>query len=398
MKRYLALLAVLLLAVPSFGQLTGFSKYKEITISNTNVAATYSNAIAYVPIVADANIGAICQADGDDVQFSNSDNTATLTFERIKFAVAAGAADGDFYILVPALSTSATTVIRCYYGKAGATSASSAANTFATANGWISVLHLEESTEPYADATGVNNSDSGGVPPARATGIQSYGQDFNGSTHWINIPDSASLDIGTNDLYISAWVYLHDVSSRRMIFAKRALAGGAGYYFDVTPTAYISLFAGDGTDTDATNDEQTVTANTWTHIGVAWDRSSLAKTLKDGVRQATGRNMTAVGDVSNAIAVAVSNRAADDPGDFYVDGIVDEIRVLAVADFTTIPIGALLKWEYYNAHDGHAAGNELTWGAEQSTGEATYVPKIIIISERINEALRLWHPDPALSR
>jgi hypothetical protein len=101
--------------------LSGFSYYKTITISKTNVSADVNNFPVFIPIVSDADIGAACRADGFDVQFANADNSAALTFERLTgFAVASGEASGDFYVLVPTVTTADDTVIRCYYGNAGA--------------------------------------------------------------------------------------------------------------------------------------------------------------------------------------------------------------------------------------------------------------------------------------
>jgi len=41
---------------------------------------------------------------------------------------------------------------------------------------------------------------------------------------------------------------------------------------------------------------------------------------------------------------------------------------------------AWVKFEFYNSHDGHAAGNEISWEEETATAGAAYVQRVIMIA------------------
>ena len=344
--------------------LSGFSKYKVITISTANVDADLSNFSAYVPIVNDADIGAICRADGYDVQFSNSDNSEVLSFERLPgFSVSGGQANGDFYVRVPTIYGSSDTTIRCYYGKADATDASSPENTFRTADGWVAVWHLEEAAAPYLDATGVNNSNTAGNDPVRIEGKIKYGQDFEFDLDQdIVIPSHSSLKLGTVDFTISMWANVESVPEWCAMLGN-ATWGTLGWAVWVRDDPHFRFIMHDGVD----KVEIFMAAGTlgqWRHVAVRCDRDVAAGLymVLDGT-QSSDNNPTAVGDMGgNTNDHAIGNWYGGTTGGEF-DGKLDEVRI------SNIDRGlSWVKFEYYNSHDGHAAGNEISWGSEQSAG------------------------------
>lgn len=364
MKRLALFLVVLLLAIsPSWGQLSGFSKYKEITISHANVDADLTNFPVYIPIIGDTDIGAICQSDGDDVQFSNAGNTATLTFERLPgFAVAAGAASGDFYVLVPTVAGSSDTVIRCYYGDADATSASSAANTFATGNNWVAVWHLEESGSGYLDATGNNNDSVSQDAPTRVTGlVGGYAQEFVAANHnWIKVADSASLDVTTT---FSGQALVKRTSDAEAPFVNKVNS------FTWTVTAagknQIVLRSDPATDYISTTGSDDTNQH---YFGITVDSSYVHHYVDSTADSDQSQTNNAVANSS-----ALFLGAYDEYESLDSNIIIDEIRIYAGA-----LSDAWHKFTYYNWQEGHAAGNELTWGAE--TSPSGFVPIAIIIN------------------
>lgn len=351
--------------------LTGFSYYKTITISNTNVSADIINGIAYIPIVNDADIGGHCLASGFDIQFSNSDNSTVLTFERLAgFAVAGGQANGNFYVLIPTVTTAATTVIRCYYGNAGASDVSSPENTFATANGWTGVWHMEEAPVSVKDATS-NNVDVTSVTsdPASVTGLVANGVDFDTDDNMIIQDACPTLLLNTGS--IEFWYkqtgampqYGRFLSSAANIFwiAKRT-----------TGTTQISFTLG----TEFRN--FTITSlwdGAWHHCMFTWTwrtngTSGTIKFYHNGVQEG--------GDQTNWSVWP--NLAAEDfifsgvDANYMCCGILDEVRIA-----NAVQTVAYATFTYYNSHDGHAAGNELTWGTETSL-LPPWIPKVIMVT------------------
>ena len=334
--------------------LEGFAYYKEITISNTNVDADIANFPVYVSVVNDTDIGGHCiGTNGYDIQFANADNSETLTFERIYWNNPAGTANGDFYVLVNPVDHDANTVIRCYYGKSGETDHSSPENTFATTNGWVAVWHLEEASNPYLDATSNNHDSTAGVYPDRAAGKIGYGQDFDDAdSELISIPDADDLDLALSDITITAWMYQSVTSNHNIIFGKRGLMyPGYRIYLNDSP-AILRVDIGDSNGNIVLDSDSIVYADNWYHVGLSADRDSTTglHPIFNGVREREGSNITGIGDISSSEAFKIGQ-------DCY--GIIDEVRVSNI-----LRSDAWLKFEYYNSHDGHAVGNELSWGGE----------------------------------
>ena len=347
--------------------LSGFSYYKEITIDNAYVDADIANFPVKVSIAADADIGGECRADGFDVQFANSDNSETLTFERLPgFTVASEQATGVFYVLVPTVATATDTVIRCYYGKAGATDVSSPENTFLAANGWSAVWHLEESTGPYLDATSNNNDTVGGTNPTQVTGKVGKGQDFEaGTPTFLYTASSTSLNIDADDDFtFSCWVNLESNDITQFIIRKQLTA--PYYFFGLTSgSPYCQLY--DGTDaTTCTNWDAALGTGTWYHLVARCDRSEsdgLQVIVNATLPAPYNSNPTSIDDLTNTTGLSIGSKTTDADNPF--DGILDELRFSKVAR-----PNAWIKFEYYNSKDGdlQSGYNQLTWGAETGGG------------------------------
>lgn len=348
------------------GRLTGWSYRKKITISNVNVGSNLTNFPVYVPIVGDTSIGAACESDGGDIRFTASDGSTELSYEKIGFAVAAGAADADFFVLVKPVTTAVDTVIYCYYGKSGATTTSAPTTVFDTTNNWVAVWHLEESGSGYLDATGNNNDSNAQTAPTRVAGKVGYGQQFF-NAEYIQVPDSASLDIGVSDFSLSCWAQKTGGGIDYIIYhqdSDTTEGWGMLYGVNADPTK-IQAFIKDTLAVQVTcNPAGTDLAyNTWYHIAFTCDRDNV-----DGFIRY--KNGTAQGDVDPtgaATSIASTNKlyigaSSAIPG-YPLTGILDEIRISNV-----VRPAAWGKFEFYNFHDGHAAGNELTWGQQEACG------------------------------
>ena len=68
------------------------------------------------------------------------------------------------------------------------------------------LYHLEDAGTPVADASANGNIGTVvGTPTMQATGKFALGIDFDGSSY-VSAPDRASLDLGSGDFTIEAWV------------------------------------------------------------------------------------------------------------------------------------------------------------------------------------------------
>lgn len=349
-------------APPSY--LADFAHRKKITISNTNVDAELANFPVHVSIVNDADFDN-CQADGDDIIFTDSEGTE-LYFELNSATLSVGSGtEADFYVLVPIVDADAPTEIYCYYENPGASKSaySDPTKVFDTTNNWVAVWHLEESGSGYLDATGNDNDSVAQVAPTRVTGKVGYGQEFS-NAEYIEIADSASLDIGTADFSFSCWVQKTG-DGVDYVFAHRNDASGAGlalnFAYGVDPDRLVcTIEDADNVGVSCSISPSDIAYNTWYHLAFTCDRDNT-----DGF--VAYKNGTSRGDVDPTpaqLSLASSRPAYIGKGPYdttyYLTGILDEIRISNV-----VRPAAWAKFECLNMDDGHAAGNEITWGAEE---------------------------------
>jgi hypothetical protein len=349
--------------------LTGFSKHKVIPISHANVDADLTNFPVYVPIVDDADIGAICRSDGFDVQFANSDNSETLTFERLPgFAVAGGQANGNFYVLVPTVAGASDTIIRCYYGKADATDVSSPENTFATANGWAAVWHgCDGSSNAYIyDSVSEGNLGTKGTAgePTEGTGLIYKEQNFDGGDY-IDVGNPVALQFGTA---ISVFAWLTPSSSITSAHATWWRKG-----LDDTNGCILHINYTDG------KAQGWVGPDTWwkpaapdlrdnlPHFVVFASDASAKWFYIDGTKYAG----TAQAYIANTGSNGYIGAQDSGPSGPFI-GDIEKIWICS-----TLRSDAFTKFAFYNSHDGHAAGNEISWGAEEGEGEVQPLAGVI---------------------
>ena len=102
--------------MPDFGIWSAWSSRKLIALPIPT--ANLTDFPVEVPIVADADIGAKCRADGFDLIFVALDEVTKLPYERDPFSVVGGEATGLFW--AKSNATTAGTYIWCYYGNAAA--------------------------------------------------------------------------------------------------------------------------------------------------------------------------------------------------------------------------------------------------------------------------------------
>jgi hypothetical protein len=343
--------------------LSGWTYRKKITISTTNVDENLTYFPVYVPIVDDTDIGANALSTGYDIRFTSSNGTTELYYERLNFAVAAGEADGDFYVRVPSISGTADTDIYMYYGKSDAADASDHENTFPTSDGWAGVWHLEESGSGYLDATSNNNDSTGQDAPTRVSGKVGYGQDFElDNTQYIRIATSDSLNFGaSDDITVSAWMKPEVVDIFQQYLGKGVNTAWYKLYLN---TEYAGFQIWDGTHSSTrVNYVSPLSAGNWFHVASRCDRDN-ASGHSIAVNGSFGEtnDPTAVGSLSSTDDFFI---AAKSPDETNFDGVLDELRVSK-----TFRSNAWVKFEYYNSDDGHAAGNELAWSGQENRGIA----------------------------
>ncbi|MFA5808810.1 MAG: DUF2341 domain-containing protein, partial [Thermoleophilia bacterium] len=196
-------------------------------------------------------------------------------------------------------------------------------------SGLLGSWHLSEGGGLITvDHSGFNNS--GAVTGATWTdGRFGKGLSFNGTTDYVNIPNSPSLDITTGDFTVEAWVNSTTVQNTnwQVIASKEdGIATRQGWNLLLCGTSgntanpYFEIMSG-GVNASA-NGQISVRDGQWHHI-VGTKTSTQVKIYIDGALKSTGNH--SLGTISKAIPVCIgrmSNNATN-----YMTGAIDEVRV-----------------------------------------------------------------------
>lgn len=179
------------------------------------------------------------------------------------------------------------------------------------------------------DATASTNTSN-----LSATGKLNTSFDFDGSTEYLTVSNESNFrfDSSTQDFSISAWIYLDNVGTTKVIWDKRD-DGGDGYRFEVENN--ILHFQLQGVDIFGST---TLSINTWYHVGVSVDRSGNAQMYLNGSTEGSATSVS-----GNAMATTTSPKIASRSFSTIAaqfDGRIDEIgiwsRELSSTDITDL--------------------------------------------------------------
>jgi len=183
------------------------------------------------------------------------------------------------------------------------------------------------------DSIGTNNGTLvGGAMYAPGEVGQAFS--FDGSTGYVSIPDSPSLDQFTTNITIEAWIKVNQTNSD---YNWRGLVtkGNSSWRMQETPDVGRIYFAGSGLSTDLSgnrnlNDEQ------WHHVATIYDGTNIYLYV-DGVLDAS---TPATGTIwQNNSPVEIGN-TYNNPNNYCFDGLIDEAsiynRALSAAEIAAI--------------------------------------------------------------
>ncbi|HWM10798.1 MAG TPA: LamG-like jellyroll fold domain-containing protein, partial [Solirubrobacteraceae bacterium] len=189
-----------------------------------------------------------------------------------------------------------------------------------------------------ADASGLGNNGTatatGWAPMGRFGGALS----FNGSSSWVTVPDSASLDL-TTGMTLEAWVNPTTLGGgwRTTIFkhSPNGMVYSLYGHNGSRPTGQVNI----GGEQNAVG-SSALPINTWTHLAVTYDGSTLRLYVNGS--QVASRAQTGAIPVSSGVLRIGGNSIWTE----YYAGLIDEVRVYGRAltageiqsDMTT-PIG-----------------------------------------------------------
>ena len=178
---------------------------------------------------------------------------------------------------------------------------------------------------------------------------QGYAGSFDGSSQYLSIPTSTTLNFSTGTFNIEAWIYPTSLASTWYILSA---SGSGGFFFGFNSTVGAEGL-GIGRIAVATWDYTSGVSppiNTWSHVAVSRSGSSLRIFLN-------GIQIGVVGNISTAYdASTTSTQIGAQGANYYFPGYINNLRVVkGIAVYTgnfTVPIGSLTTLAIANPYGG----------------------------------------------
>ena len=187
----------------------------------------------------------------------------------------------------------------------------------------ISSLTIKELTQITPDKSGNNNV--GELFTGKAL-------EFDGSTDYVEVPNSTSLNVGTDDFTYCFWVYIGSAKAQRIIDKRNTK--GFTFYLDASNVLRLELNDGTGFAAFILG---TLTPSVWQRVVVSADRNGNAICYINGVAQTPVDISSKSGDLTDITSLFIG---ADAPSGetLFFDGFITDIQwyntILSQSDVT----------------------------------------------------------------
>jgi hypothetical protein len=191
-------------------------------------------------------------------------------------------------------------------------------------NGAQNNTFLDSSTNNFT-ITRNGNTTQGSFSPYGAN----WSNYFDGSSYE-QLTDTTAIAFGSSDFTVEAFVFPTNVSGTQMIASKWSSASGPWQFFLSTNTAQFSITTGSG-QFDVQSAAGTIVANTWTHIAVVRQTTSLKIYINGALSSTT--SIGAVSVISRNDTVQIGARTFAGAPNF--SGYVSNLRTVTSAVYTS---------------------------------------------------------------
>ncbi|MBW1859788.1 MAG: DUF2341 domain-containing protein, partial [Deltaproteobacteria bacterium] len=321
---------------------------QKLTIDHTKIDAELSDFPLVVKLdPSSSNVFGRAQSDADDILFTASDGTTKLDHEIEKYVDTAGNEELVAHVKIPTVSASEDTAFHMYYGNSGAANQENPSGVWDT--NYKGVWHLSE--DPSGSAPQMTDSTANGNHGATGGSMTSDDQvsgkvdgalDFDGSNDYVEMQDSASLDI-QDVITIEAWVKIDNYPTEwNLVAIKGDTSTGRAYGMWVRNTGDILLSYYNGASYGFYPGGQGFTTGRWHHlVGVIDTANNLRYIYIDGVIRASSSSAIP-SMVPNDFPLYVGSRTSTWP----TKGVIDEVRISDSARSA-----AWIKASYYSENN-----------------------------------------------
>jgi len=270
-----------------------------------------------------------------------SERTGTIS-PSTSPAFVAGVATFDVTIAVPETNV----VITVTDGSVIGQSNSFAVTQYSPFQGLVGVWRFDDGTGSIAsDSSGQGNDGTLVNSPVWTTsGAVADALTFDGSTNYVSVPDAATLDFGTADFTLAAWIKpATTVNGTYSIYSKGigqvAGRGQVRLFVDSSDRIALQIEGTTGGQSAVYTTTTTIDDTAWHHVAVSAQRSGNATFVIDGGTPETvsiaGSAAYDASSTDNAYIATGPSAAAD-----WFDGTIDEVfaysTLLSVAEMQAL--------------------------------------------------------------
>ena len=355
---------------------------KKITVDFTKVDADQSNFPVYVnlaDLLADffANVESSGGDDGGDIRVTQSDGVTELPREVV--AIDTGAETGELHFEANSLSSTVPTDFYIYYGNAAASEPAASAiygSDNVWSNGYAGLWHLGEeqagatgTADVYADSTGKPNGGDDYVSATGQGGQIPAGQEFDGLDDYVDAGTDTSLDMGSGDFTLSAWIQTTSTTTPMIAGKGGNNAGGIRYDLRVGPLGELRIIIDDNvTKADLTSAVTGYNDGAWHHLVGVRDGTNLRLYVDGTADTNSPLDITGIGSLDSPRVFSIGSlfdEATLVQDDFF-GGLIDEVRVSNV-----VRTAGWIGTEHNNQlNPGTGAGGFLSGIGSQETPSA----------------------------
>jgi hypothetical protein len=300
---------------------------KQITVDPEKVSGS-SNLTDFPMLfkVTDADLkhtdhgGKMGKIDATDMLFTSSDGSTKLSHEIEYYASTTG--EIIAWVKVPTLYTAQQTPIYVYFGNSGASDQQNVTGVWDS--NFKGVWHMPNGTTLSASDSTSNANNGVATNATAASGYIGGAASFDGTDDEILVTRNAGTD-DINAKTVSLWVRHNEVAFDHL-FGKHS--GTNVWNISIDSSNFINfrqVFSG-GTATWTS--ASTVPVSSWTHVVLAYDRTSASNDPTiyiNGVASSLGTDTNSTGsantDASNDIYMGETGNAGSD-----LNGLLDEVR------------------------------------------------------------------------
>jgi len=208
-------------------------------------------------------------------------------------------------------------------------SSSNSSSSTETAGNTVLLMHMDDvGLKDDSDSQHATTLHNGAARSASQSKFNGYSAYFDGVNDRVSVVDSSDFTFGSNPCCVDMWVYPDDqvASSNTRLF--QTIDNGFGILIVVGTggdNRKLSVYVGDSTASSWSVqmvDITTLAQNTWQHIAVTWDGSTV-RSFVDGIQQGSASKSDAMPETTG---IVIGGRALDNARNYK--GYIDELRVV----------------------------------------------------------------------